>query len=113
MENVLTRDPSFPPNMFDYIPPNRKSGTTLMQLSVLSSVHRWHHHAFWYCSPLAIKRFRSNLRYISGQFSTKITGFSRKMATILDFCYFVHFYASNSGGISQEYDFIQRIFESI
>jgi hypothetical protein len=30
-----------------------------------------------------------------------------------DFCYFVHFYALNSGGISQEYDFIQHIFVSV
>jgi hypothetical protein len=35
------------------------------------------------------------------------TGFSTKIAAILDFCYF----ASNSGGIS--HDLIQRIFKSI
>jgi hypothetical protein len=43
----------------------------------------------------------------------KITGFSIKMAAILDCHYFVHIYASNSGGISQENDLIQCIFVSI
>jgi hypothetical protein len=43
----------------------------------------------------------------------KITGFSIKMAAILDFRYFVHVYASNSGGISQENDLIHCIFVSI
>jgi hypothetical protein len=87
--------------MFDYLQPNRKSGTKLMQLSVQLSAHKWHHRAFWYCSPLVITSFQSNLRLTSRQFWAKIT-FSTKMAAILDFYYFVHFYASNSGGISQE-----------
>jgi hypothetical protein len=30
----------------------------------------------------------------------------------LDFCYLGHFYASNLGGILQEYDFIRHIFLS-
>jgi hypothetical protein len=59
-------------------------------------MYTWHRRAFWYCGP------------------KPITGFSIKMAAILDFCYFfVHVYASNSGGISQENDLIQRIFVSI
>jgi hypothetical protein len=32
------------------------------------------------------------------------------MPAILDFRYFVHFYAPNSGGISLEKDFIQPVF---
>jgi hypothetical protein len=91
--------------MFECIPPSR-----LIQWSVPSSAHRWHRHAFWYCSPLAITSVQSNLRLMSGQFWVKITGFSTKMSVILDF---FHFCASSSGVISQEYDIIQCILVSI
>jgi hypothetical protein len=77
-------------------------------IAVVSTIvcYRWHRRAFGTGGLSQSRLFQSYLRLISGQFGVKI------MAGILDFCYFVHVYASNSSGISQENEFIQRIFVS-
>jgi hypothetical protein len=64
----------------------------------------------WYCGPLALTSFQWNLRSTSGLFGLKITGFSPKMAAILDFCYL----GTSTHQIRLEYlyDLIWHIFMS-